>query len=298
MGIWLPDENTKLYFKGGRKMKVMGFTRNKSDQGSAVTRILSRVTLLVVLFLVIVTAIPASAAEETAQKDGWQLGADVYMWMPTFGGKTANGDTIEITYDDLLKDLEFTFMGGVEARNGRWHLTTDVIYLKLKQENNGKVTVPVGPGEIDLKVDATVKLQAWVVTPAVGYTFIDTEKVRMEVLAGARYLWLKPELELDITGPLHSRDKNISDSGDVWDGIIGIRGNVNLDKNWYVPYYIDIGTGDSDLTWQWMAGFGVKVSKVVDVVAAWRYLYWKFDDNEVLHNLYINGPLVGVKFRF
>ena len=36
----------------------------------------------------------------------------------------------------------------------------------------------------------------------------------MEVLAGARYLWLKPELELDITGPLHSRDKKTSDSGD------------------------------------------------------------------------------------
>jgi len=34
----------------------------------------------------------------------------------------------------------------------------------------------------------------------------------MEVLADARYLWIKPEL--DITGPLHSRDKKTSDSGD------------------------------------------------------------------------------------
>ena len=47
-----------------------------------------------------------------------------------------------------------------------------------------------------------------------------------------------------------------------------------------------------------MAGFGVRVSNVVDVVAAWRYLYWKFDDNKALDNLYINGPGVGVKFRF
>jgi len=280
------------------RKKRKSCTTIKRVQGSAVTRMLSRVTLLVVLFLVIVIAMPASAAEEKAQKDGWQFGGDFYMWMPTFGGKTANEDTIKITFGDLLEDLEFTFMGGVEARNGRWHLTTDVIYMKLKQENIGKVTVPVGPGEVAFDVDATVKLQAWVVTPAVGYTFIDTEKVRMEVLAGARYLWLKPELDLDVTGPLHERDRHISDSGDVWDGIIGIRGNVNLDKNWYIPYYVDIGTGDSDLTWQWMAGVGVRVSKVVDVVAAWRYLYWKFDDNKVLDKLYINGPLVGVKFRF
>ena len=246
-----------------------------------------------------ITAMPDSAAaEETAQKDGWQFGAYIYMWMPTIGGKSDSGDTIEINFDDILKDLEFTYMGGVEARNGRWHLTTDVIYLKLEQDNNGKVTVPVGPGEADLKVDATVKLQSWVVSPAVGYSFIETEKVRMEVLAGARYLWLKPELDLDVTGPLKSRDKKISDSGDVWDGIVGIRGYVNLDKNWYVPYYVDIGTGESNLTWQWMAGFGVRVSRVVDVVATWRYMYWRFDDNKVLKKLYINGPGVGVKFRF
>ena len=273
----------------------MSCTRNKSDQGNAGTW-KSRFALFVFLFLMLVTVMPArAAAEETVQKDGWQFGANVYMWMPTFGGKSANGDTIEITFDELFKDLEFAFMGGVEARNGRWHLTTDVIYLKVEQKNDRKVTVPDGT---DLKADATVTLHGWVVTPAIGYSFIDTEKVRMEVLAGARYLWLKPELDLRVTGPLHSRDKNISDSGDVWDGIVGIRGNVNLDKNWYAPYYVDIGTGDSNVTWQWMAGFGCKVSKVVDVVAAWRYLYWKFDDNKVLSNLYINGPLVGVKFRF
>ena len=281
------------------RKKRMSCTRNKSHNSSAGMKTLSRFALFVFLLLVIVTAMPDSAAaEETAQKDGWQFGANIYMWMPTIGGKSDSGDTIEINFDDILKDLEFTYMGGVEARNGRWHLTTDVIYLKLEQDNNGKVTVPVGPGEADLKVDATVKLQSWVVTPAVGYSFIETEKVRMEVLAGARYLWLKPELDLDVTGPLKSRDKKISDSGDVWDGIVGIRGNVNLDKNWYVPYYVDIGTGESNLTWQWMAGFGVRVSRVVDVVATWRYMYWRFDDNKVLKKLYINGPGVGVKFRF
>ena len=109
---------------------------------------------------------------------------------------------------------------------------------------------------------------------------------------------MKPELELDITGPFRERDNNISDSGDVWDGIVGIRGNVSLDKNWYVPYYADMGTGESAFTWQVMAGFGYRISKVVDVVAAYRYLFWKFEDNKVLDKLYISGPLVGLRFRF
>jgi opacity protein-like surface antigen len=274
-------------------MKFMSYKENLQERAG---RRLQRVALFIFMFLVVVAVVPARAAvEEPAQKDGWQFGANLYMWMPTFGGKTNSGDTIEIKFDELLNNLEFTYMGGFEARKGRWHLTTDVIYMKLQQDNNGKVTVPHGSG---LKTDATVKLQGWVVTPAVGYSFIDTEKVNLEFLAGARYLWLKPELDLDTTGTLHEGAKDISDSGDVWDGIIGLRGNVNLDKNWYVLYYVDVGTGDSDLTWQWMAGVGAKVSKVVDVVAAWRHLYWKFKDNGVLDKLYINGPLLGVKFRF
>jgi hypothetical protein len=71
---------------------------------------LSRVTLLVVLFLVIVTSMPASA-EEKAQRDGWQFGANVYIWMANMGGKTASGDSFEMTFDDLLKDLDFLYMG-------------------------------------------------------------------------------------------------------------------------------------------------------------------------------------------
>jgi len=277
-------------------MELMSFTSNKSDRVRICTQRISRFTLLIFLLLTFVAVMPASAAaEETAQKEGWQFGANIYMWMPTLGGKTPNGDTIKIEFSDLLDDLEFVYMGGVEARNGRWHLTTDVIYMSLKQDTGGKVTLP---DQREVKVDAEMKLQSWVITPAVGYSFIETDKVMMEALAGARYLWLKPELDLRVSDPLESGRRKISDSGDVWDGIVGIRGNVNLDKSWYVPYYVDIGTGDSQLTWQWMAGFGVKVSKVVDVVAAWRYLYWRFDDNDVLKKLYINGPLVGVKFRF
>jgi len=277
--------------------KRMSHMKNEGDQGSAGTRMMSRFSLFVLLLLMLVAAMPANAAaEEAAQKNGWQFGADIYGWMPSIGGKTPSGDTIHISFGDLLDDLEFTFMGGVAARYGRWSFTTDAIYLKLKEENDGKVTGP--RGLLNLKVDATVKLQSWVVTPAVGYSIVDTDKVRLDILAGARYLWLKPELELDITGPFRERDKNISDSGDAWDGIVGIRGNVNLDKNWYVPYYADMGTGDSTFTWQAMAGFGYRISRVVDVVAAYRYLYWKLDDNKVLDKLYINGPLVGLRFRF
>lgn len=59
-----------------------------------------------------------------------------------------------------------------------------------------------------------------------------------------------------------------------------------------------MGAGDSDYTWQAMAGVGYRVNQMVDVVAAYRYLEWKFEDNKVIDTLDISGPLVGLKFQF
>ena len=88
-----------------------------------------------------------------------------------------------------------------------------------------------------------------------------------------------------------------SASGTVWDGIVGIKGEVTLNEKWYLPYYLDIGTGETDLTYQAFGGVGYQFSRV-DLVAGWRYLRWNFDDSSAFDNMYINGPLVGVKIRF
>jgi len=271
-------------------------TMNERGKDTFVRRRLSRFVIFSAVAFMLLSGLPASAAAgETDSSEGWQMGADIYVWMIGIGGETTSGDTIDLPFDKVLENLEFAFNGGIHARNGKWHLSTDVLYLNLEDDNSGKVALP---GDSEIKADVTVKMESWVVTPVVGYSVIDTEKVRMEVLAGARYLYIKPELEFDITGPLNSREKNISDSGDVWDGIIGIRGEVNLAKDWYAPYYADIGTGDSDYTWQAMAGVGYRINNAVDVVAAYRYLEWKFEDNKVLDSMDISGPLVGLKFRF
>jgi len=271
--------------------------RNEINQGRIDARAVGRFCLFLFVFLMLIGVMPDyGVAEETVQKDGWHLGANLYLWMPTIGGESTSGDTIEVTFDDLVKSLEFGVMGGIDARHGRWHLTTDVMYMKLDDENDGKITVPDGGG---LKADANMKLQSWIVTPAAGYALVnDVGQCVFEVLAGVRYLWMKPELELEISDRLNQRNITISDSGEVWDFIVGIRGMLNIEENWYAQYLLDMGTGDSTFTWQAMGGIGYRVSKVVDVVAAWRYLYWKFDDNKVLDNLYINGPLIGAKVRF
>lgn len=271
------------------------FSGNHSDHGWAGTGTTRGCALFIFLLLMLVAAIPARAtAEQTDGNGGWKFNGDLYLWAIGIGGETADGDDIDISVDDVVDNLEFAAMGGIHALNGRWHIATDLMYLNLNEENEGAIGLPGRPG---IKARADVDLEAWVVTPVIGYRFIDTGTFRMEILGGARYLYLKSELSLNVTGPVSARDRSISESADNWDGIGGIRGDFNLTKHWYFPFYADIGAGDSDLTWQAMTGIGYRFCRV-DVIAAYRYLEWQFEENKVLDSLDISGPLVGVRFKF
>jgi hypothetical protein len=56
------------------------------------------------------------------------------------------------------------------------------------------------------------------------------------------------------------------------------------------------GTGDSDLTWQGIAGVGYAF-KGGEIIAAWRYLDYVFKSGKSIESLHFSGPGVGVAFR-
>ena len=233
---------------------------------------------LTIAALILAVFAPQVAAEEkTNNKKEWEFNVGIYLWGASIGGKSASGDDVDIDFSDLIDNLKMGFMGVGEVRKGKWLFMTDAVYLDVEKNRSG------GIREVDL--------YGWVVTPAVGYNVIEAEKGSLDLLAGARYLWLKSELDF-IEG------RKFSGSGDVWDGIVGLKGRINLAKNWYLPLYLDIGTGDTDLTWQAFGGIAYKFSRL-DVILAYRYLSWDFDDKKkVFDDLNFHGPFAGVQFSF
>ena len=218
----------------------------------------------------------AAAQTATAQEQGWEFTADLYGWGASIGGRSATGTGIDIGIDDLIDNLEMGLMTSVGARKGKWSILTDVIYMDV---DAGKHGIDVG-------------LQSWIVTPVVGYNLVQDGNIALDIVGGARYLWLKSELDLSGVG-----GARFSDSGHVWDGIVGLKGEVTLAKNWYIPFYLDVGAGDSDLTWQALGGLAYKFKKF-DVVAGYRYLDWEFDDNDVFDDLNLSGLYAGLKLQF
>ncbi len=68
-------------------------------------------------------------------------------------------------------------------------------------------------------------------------------------------------------------------------------------REWFIPYYADIGTGDSDLTWQAVAGLGYAFHWG-DIIAGWRYLDYQFKSSSKIDNMSLSGPMVGVAFHW
>jgi len=73
--------------------------------------------------------------------------------------------------------------------------------------------------------------------------------------------------------------------------------SFGANRQWYVPYYLDVGAGESDLTWQGMAGLGYSFDSI-DVTGVWRYLDYDLGDSRPIKSIDFNGPAVGVTFRF
>jgi hypothetical protein len=243
--------------------------------------------------LVLSAALPVHAAETPTDND-WHFGASLYFWGAGIGGETTNGGDIDIGFNDILENLDMTYMGTFEARQGKWLLMTDVIYMDVSAGNHGDIKTPLG----DIAKSSSIEQANWIITPVVGYNLIDDSKWSLDVVGGARYLSMDVTVKLKATGPLNTTRKyETSDSGDVLDAIVGVRGRVNLAQNWYLPYYADIGGGDSDWTRQIFAGVGYQFNQL-SVNAGYRYLEWSFKDSDVLDNQNISGPLIGMRYQF
>ena len=253
-----------------------------------------------ILLLVMFWGVNTSAAKSTTDTaDKWQYEFTIYGWLPSLDGTLKydvppdDGDNVSLDVSDLLDSLNFVFMGNFVAHKNKLSYAADLIYMDVSNSKSTNITI--GPGEgLPVGVHAGLGLKTWVVTGHVGYDVMQKDKSRMAVLGGVRYL----DLSADLNYTIGARPTTfLSESEDFWDVIVGIKGGIMLNEKWYIPYYADIGTGQSQFTWQLYAGIGYKFSWG-DIKLAYRYLEYDQDDDKLLQDLKLYGPQIGIGFRF
>jgi hypothetical protein len=231
---------------------------------------------------------PVVPEVEVVVSDSWEYSASLYLFMADIGGETAFGNNFTMDFNDIIDSLNFAFMGTLGAQKGKWGIMADVMYLDVEDD----VNIPLGP--LGLLNITNVELKNWVFSPIVTYRVIESDQMNLDLLAGARYLYLKGSMEINNRIPWASSD-------DIWDGIVGVRGTYDLNDKWYIPFQLDIGAGATDLTWQAFAAVGYKFENW-DLLAGYRYLEWNFDDSDTggdkFNDLNFKGPIIGAKFHF
>jgi len=237
-----------------------------------------------------------AAAEE---KSGWQYDLTLYGWYAgmdtTFKspGPLGREDDLTVDASDIIDNLEIAAMGTVEARYNKWSITADVIYMDVGDDATSTVLVGADPG---LPVNATVDVDmtSWVVNAGIGYDIAKADWGKFSVVGGARYLSIDIDSTFGFDGPLPLER---SQSEDFWNGIVGVKGYIAVGGNWFLPYYADIGTGDSDLTWQLFSSIGYRFGWG-DICLGYRYIAFDQDDESIVEDLEMSGPIMGVGFHF
>lgn len=260
------------------------------------------------LIAVCATVLPAIAAAQA--NDNWQFRALVYGYFPDIGGSTSfperGGSSVNVDASTIISNLKFTFMGTFEASKGRYGFLTDLLYLNVGgfRSNTRAVSVngrelPVG---VDTNVDLDIKGTVWEV--AGQYHAVAEPAMSVDVLAGARLLDLKQTLGYSfsadvgpIVGPGRSGNSEVKVSN--WDAIVGAKGRFAFGAahEWFVPWYVDVGSGQSDITWQAIAGIGYSFSWG-QVIGGWRHLDYKFKSGSKVQELNFSGPMLGLSFAW
>jgi len=252
--------------------------------------------------LLLLACCPNNATAQDA--DNWQFEAILYGWYSgvdgtvKYPGGPGSGGDIAVDASDIVENMNMILMGGFHAKKNRWSIVTDLIYLNADDDANSNLTVGPGSG-VPVNASVGMDITTWIVSGGIGYDLVQNERWTLALIGGARYLAADVDVTMDIQGPLPFARPPAEKSGsaDLLDGFVGLRGALMLSGNWYIPYHFDVGAGDSDLTWQAFAGLGYRFGWG-DVRLGYRYLSYEMDDDMLLQELEMSGPILGLGFRF
>ena len=224
--------------------------------------------------------------ESSLQVDGWLVDMNIGLEHTASGLSTS----VFLGIDDILNNLDWIVPISGDFRYKQIGFMPSLVALKI----SGGQTSP-GP----LYNRANIELQMGVLDLPFYYRIVDQPKTSLDVLAGARLLWM--DLDVKLTGgPLGAAAGPASAGTDVtiWDGIVGLRLEHNFNEKLYCSLYGDVGTGTSDLTWQFLGSIGYRVTENVSMITGYRYLGYELGDDDADVDITAKGIQVSLNWEF
>ena len=265
---------------------------------------------------------PGSIGQQTPNPSGWTFNVAPYLWLPTvnttvkydlppaLGGQLTTD--LSVGPGDIVSHMNFATAFAADAQYGPFSILTDFMYLNLSDTNSHIRSLdffglPSQPIARSLQSRTGTRLSTTLWTQTGGYTVLLGDWGNFDVLAGFRYLGVNAtmnySLALTVTGPRGNGATfggigGVTANSAIWNGIAGFRGRIRISNTGlFIPYYFDIGSGGSKLTWQIASGLGYQTGWV-GVSVTYRYLSLQQGSSAMVQHLSLGGPMVMVNFTF
>lgn len=228
---------------------------------------------------------PAAASE-------FEYDVTLYGWLAGIGSRidTVRGPvTSDLSFGDILEDLDGAFMGVFEARRGRMIFLADLQYTATASDE--------GPPFGVLFSGTTTETQLSIASAFVLYRQIDRPELTLDLGAGLRYA----DVNIGVTlqgGTLPTQSILVDDA---WvDPVLALRFARRLSDTWQMTGFFDVGGFGmgSDLSWQALVGFTYQINDRWSARAGYRHLHIDRSNNARGYELDLSGPIIGATYRF
>ena len=234
-------------------------------------------------------------AQDTTKVKKWNFLAEPYIMFPYMNGETGIGNNISVPIDasagDIFNNLKMAAMLNFEARTEKWAITSDFVYMSLKQG--------ITPGTVIESGEVSAKELIW--ETAGLYRIVPS----LELGIGGRLVNL--DMGIDFTrNAIVDGSKNFNASGSkTWfDPLLIARLTEDINEKWLFQFRGDLGGFGvgSDFTWQIQAYTGYRFTKVFQLTAGYRILGIDYDNgtnaDRFVYNVDTSGPVIRFGFNF
>ena len=222
--------------------------------------------------------------------DGWEFASAFYA--PLMGLEGSVGlagiapTDVDISFSDLLDDMDAGLSGAFTMKKGPWSLALDGIWLKLSDD--------VGPAP---GARLLVGQEQFTGSLAVGHEIHGTRNTSISFVAGGTANHIKLDLELSAF-PAPSLGRSGSQTWvDPW---LGLRFRQRLGERWTA--FGDFQYGgfgvSSEEYWQVVAGLGYRIGENTILALAYRAISVDYRQGGFVYDTVTSGPNIGLIVEF
>jgi len=202
-----------------------------------------------------------------------------------------------VSFEDILRHLDFVVMASAIARNDTFIGGVDLIWAKL-----GSSLTYRNPSSVLYGTQADLELTTTIATAFGGIRIpIGPPNLQLYGTLGARYF--NGGFGITLNVPVVGFQHDTSVSKDWIDPVVGLAAHYRIDDRWFVNAQADIGGLDNSATGQALGSVGYNWTQNISTTLGYRVLYGYDKQNNAGNGSFrfqswIYGPFAGFKYSF